>query len=187
MDGGDEEEGGRVERDALAKTKTATLRLLALLSFLSLMYSYFFSGLSSYYNIQFSTLIFSLFAHAMDRKYVFLICNGIVAFLVKSLSFTSSSGVSQTPPTLVQEKVEYGVGEEEETDTREECSYGALSEEEEDEDEDNGGVDEDDKGGEGASREEEVSTEELNHKFEEFIKKMKEEIRIEAEQPLIAV
>ncbi|XP_047956539.1 uncharacterized protein LOC125202218 [Salvia hispanica] len=187
---------GNEERDGLAKTTMmTTLRLLALLSFISLLYSYFFSGLSSYNNIQFSTLVFSLFAHAMDRKYVFLICNAIVAFLVKSLSFSSSSspGVSQTPPNLVQENVEYGAGEEE-TDTQEECIYRAVIEEdeaedegvdEEDEDEDEG-VDED-KGGEGESRVEEVSTEELNHKFEEFIKKMKEEIRVEAKQHLIAV
>ncbi|KAL1537237.1 hypothetical protein AAHA92_29772 [Salvia divinorum] len=127
------EEAGRAERDGTATT--TALRLLALLSFLSLLYSYF-SDFSSYNNIQFSTLFFSLFAHAMDRKCVFLICNGIIAFLVKSLSFTSCSAVSQMPPALVQENVasvEYGVGEEEETDAREECSYRAVIEDEDEE------------------------------------------------------
>ncbi|KAI3456576.1 hypothetical protein Pfo_013239 [Paulownia fortunei] len=211
-----------------------TLQFLVLVSLFSSLYSYF-SGFPFFfsYNLQFSTWIFPLFAKALDRKYMFLICNGILAFLAKNLRFSSSSlnysgltksaedGVKQItelPPMLkeatVQENVasvEYAscppivaVAEEEQTAQQQEQDYGDIykgakemktagiilesedwEEEEEEDDElrENRVMD-------GTSPTEEVndasvSTEELNQKFEEFIRKVKEEIRIDAQQQLI--
>ncbi|PIN18612.1 hypothetical protein CDL12_08715 [Handroanthus impetiginosus] len=201
-----------------------TLHFIILLSFLSFVYSYF-SGFPVFfsYNLQFSTLIFPLFAHALDRKYMFLICNGILAFLAKNLNFSSSSlnyggvmksaedGVKQITelPAILQEATvqenvvtvaegkrmthqrEQGF-EDFNIDVDEMKITGTISDGKGEEGEDD---DEELKGStalEGTSSKEEindasVSTEELNKKFEEFIRKMKEEIRIEAQQQLITV
>ncbi|KAF5728839.1 hypothetical protein HS088_TW21G00993 [Tripterygium wilfordii] len=163
---------------------------------------------------------FSFFTHSLDRKYMFLICNGILAFLAKS-STSSSVSFYSTPPlseieaaTLDDEEVSAPsideplknaafAAEEEERATesellneregeridlatkhdevdKEEGSSLYLERQEQQDDE------------EGEEREvatgtEDLKTEELNRKIEEFIRKMKEEIRIEAQRQLIAV
>ncbi|KAL0398889.1 UNVERIFIED_CONTAM: hypothetical protein Sradi_2232200 [Sesamum radiatum] len=204
-----------------------TLQFLVLVSFFSCLYSYF-SGFPFFfsYNLQFSTLVFPLLAQALDRKYMFLICNGILAVLAKNLRLSSSSlnmksaedsvkEITQLPPikeeTTVEENVasvecaetphDVAVADEKQTQQEQEQGYGdfrkdgIILESEEWEDEE----DEDDEDGLEASRVAEgtsateqvidasVSTEELNKKFEEFIRKMKEEIRVEAQQQLITV
>ncbi|KAH6768781.1 hypothetical protein C2S51_014117 [Perilla frutescens var. frutescens] len=185
-----------VERWCLLAKKT--LQFIAMVSFFSFFYSYYFSGFSSC-NLHLSTFIFSLLAHTMDRKYMILICNVILTFLVKNLTFKiAEDGVKQITEMpaalLLPENVEYGVSPvagEEETEQQLECSCQGVKEEEEEEEEEE--ELQENKGEQGTSTVEEVSdanvsTEELNQKIEEFIKKIKEEIRIEAQQqPLITV
>lgn len=188
------------------------------------------TGVSLFLNsfiFYFSTHLFSLFTRTLERKYMFLICNGILAFLAKSsvsLDDQSELGGEIPLPTDIS-KIKESVGDSEEDGTPFVAEEG---EEEEEADEEQGdqaseyvyrdnyneekseamkGEDEANVGdGNGLSpvnskqEEEEVegtttpneelaSTEELNKKFEEFIRKMKEEIRIEAQQhqQLIAV
>ncbi|CAI9760232.1 unnamed protein product [Fraxinus pennsylvanica] len=155
-------------------------------------------GFSS--NVQFSALIFS---HALDRKYAFLLCNGILAFLAKSLSFSSSSNgenmnpVSESkeaaPPedneesAIIYDTEKLAISQEEkdhkekqeEVEERESRVLIVESEEEDEDDEEESGLIIDGEE-EGIKDDVKVSTEELNKKFEEFIRKMKEEIRIAA-------
>lgn len=162
---------------------------------------------------------------------MFLICNGILAFLAKNLKLSSSGlnglitknveeGLKQMTVDLpeilaVQENaasMEYvetpldvavpeekqviavaqqeedceGLNEREPAETK---ADGLILESEEWEDEEEEEEEmEESRGAESTLvSDANVSTEELNRKFEEFIRKMKEEIRIEARQPLIAV
>lgn len=198
-----------------------TLQLLLLLSFSFFLYSYF-SGFPFYfsYNLQLSRLIFPLFARALDRKYMFLVCNGIVVFLAKNLSVSSSTGImkSAEDAILKEEPVRenaasmkyaintshMAVAEEEQTMQHLEQDYkdfqnvaeetkmdGIILESDfEEKEEDDDDYLKENKTMDGLLQVEEVneaSTEELNRKIEEFIRKMKEEIRIEAQQQLISV
>ncbi|KAK4434777.1 hypothetical protein Salat_0640600 [Sesamum alatum] len=186
--------------------RRAFLQFLIPLSIFSFLVSYF-PGLN-------------LFAQALDRKYMFLICNGILAFLAKNLKLSSSAGLScggfmknieegvkeiEDLPEILKESSDQenaasiAVPEEKQAiaavqdceglnePASEETSDGGLileSEDEEDEEMEEG------RGAESSTlviSDASVSTEELNRKFEEFIRKMKEEIRIEARQQLIAV
>ncbi|PIM99057.1 hypothetical protein CDL12_28453 [Handroanthus impetiginosus] len=206
---------------------TKTLHLLVPLSIFSFIYYI--------HNIlHFSSLIFN----HLDRKYMFLICNGILVVLAKNLKLSSSNlnyveiaedkvqqitelprvleedavqenaasmddnkivedGVQQItelPRVLEEEAVQetaasedyienVAVLEEKQVELQQEMKSGdfILESEDEDENEESGGL-------EGILvNDARVSTEELNKKFEEFIRKMKEEIRIEARQQLIAV
>lgn len=126
---------------------------------------------------------------------MFLICNGIL-FLLATSSFIHHSSPSsfhpcnysfahdlvssiqeeKTQELIVEEEIYKGELEEElEEDDEEGCFTDEVEEEEEEE-------------GKGCELELVVSTEELNKKIEEFIRKMKEEMRIEAVQThLIAV
>ncbi|KAL0310788.1 UNVERIFIED_CONTAM: hypothetical protein Sangu_2373500 [Sesamum angustifolium] len=161
---------------------------------------------------------------------MFLICNGILAFLAKNMKLSSSGlnglimknaeegekQMSDLPEILgVQENVasmEYvetpldvavqeenqvmpiaqqeqdceGLNEGEPEETN---ADGLILESDEWEDEE--GEDQEMEESRGAEStivsDANVSTEELNRKFEEFIRKMKKEIRIEARQQLIAV
>ncbi|KAL3627288.1 hypothetical protein CASFOL_028651 [Castilleja foliolosa] len=204
-----------------------TLQFLVLVSVFSSLYSYlsgfqFFFG----YNLQLSTLVFPLFARVLDRKYMFLICNGILAFLAKSLKLSSSSSlnhngglmnegglkkITEMPSTLEEydnHPPDVRVEEErEEQMAQQEDDYGDMHndyeemkiesvilereecEEDDEREEDNDYEFKENRTLDSISSIEElndasVSTEELNKKFEEFIKKMKEEIRIEAQQKL---
>ncbi|KAJ8770500.1 hypothetical protein K2173_017991 [Erythroxylum novogranatense] len=185
---------------------------------------------------QFFTEFFWLLSRALERKYMFLLCNGILAFLAKKSSSSSGSDISQLPgvvDAIAEDVDEFTspsfealeddillVDEDNEEVKREERSLlepppKKLEEKEEEttyvkglegevsikkDDVKQGEKEEeraftvkqegDEYGGEAPSmeaNEESVSTEELNRKFEEFIRKMKEEIRIEAQQQLIAV
>ncbi|KAJ6300903.1 hypothetical protein OIU76_021662 [Salix suchowensis] len=156
-----------------------------------------------------NTGVFSFLSHYLERKYMFLICNGILAILAKSSVSSSKTSafyerVLSSEPTLSSAIAEATVDdqevhaasvepledivlatEEEEEEEEETASSEALVSEEEDFIEENTECmvkQEEDEGDE-----ELTSTEELNRRFEEFIRKMKEEIRIEAQQQVIAV
>ena len=134
---------------------------------------------------------------------MFLICNGILAILAKSAVSCSSSCTgndirSLENVALVAKREE--VAEAERLEEQEDGSSNTEKEERESEafpaedegieEEDNGVVlrtDGEEELAATAVNEEFPSTDELNKKFEEFIRKMKEEIRIGAQQQLIAV
>ncbi|CAL9014999.1 unnamed protein product [Prunus brigantina] len=218
-----------------------TLKLLLSVSLFLLCYSSssgfcLFPYSFTEFNVYFSTLLFSIFTRALERKYMFLVCNGILAFLAKtttsksndnsctysfSCSITSINNHESHDESLDQDAIAYAAGEDEgESPTIQE------EEEEEEEDDDGDGQQEElengtllqaeeipqafsveEKGGSESlikQREEEMdtpeletnhvndylaatSTDELKKKFEEFIRKMKEEIRIEAQRQPIAV
>ncbi|XP_061344304.1 uncharacterized protein LOC133290254 [Gastrolobium bilobum] len=192
------------------------------------MFVWYSSGFSIHpqsFNACFSTCLFSMLAHTLERKYMFLFCNGILAFLAKTSLMTSSPPISDfemvvvplgsfesqenNVPLMVEEQVkwqeeyyeEVSEAEEEQeegtlfnkTEGRDNEAYVAEEEEVKDE---KGGTEsgvlkdaQDDEGEETTmtTNEELANTDELNRKFEEFIRKMKEEIRIEAQRHLIAV
>ncbi|XP_019246615.1 PREDICTED: uncharacterized protein LOC109226281 [Nicotiana attenuata] len=146
-----------------------TLQFLVLVSFISFLLSYTY-GFSFFYtyNFQFSALVLPLFAHVFDRKYMFLLCNAILAFLAKNLSCTSSTSPDEEQEDVLIKGKEEAKENEEEVGVVEEIA--CLSEEEE---------------GGGGGNEVNMSTEELNKKIEEFIRKMKEEIRTESTHPRV--
>ncbi|KAL2341389.1 hypothetical protein Fmac_009329 [Flemingia macrophylla] len=185
-------------------------------------YSSGFSIHPQSFNAYFSTCLLSMFTHTLERKYMFLICNGILAFVAKtSLSMKSSSDsdefdqfqpsniLSETNSTvsdmvvvpleesfespenvpLIEEynKEEYSEGDEDQEEGT--LCTKTISADEIKEGESESEVAQDDELGETTMtpNEELVNTEELNRKFEEFIRKMKEEIRIEAQRQLITV
>ncbi|ESW19621.1 hypothetical protein PHAVU_006G140600 [Phaseolus vulgaris] len=196
-------------------------------------YSSGFSIHPQSFNAYFSTCLFSMFTHTLERKYMFLICNGILAFVAKTALVNSSdsdfdkllpSNLSETKTTTVSDMVvaplvegfaspenvclvveeqkgpeEYSeeVYEDQEqntlcTKTEGRESGGYITEEEIEEGESDSEVEVavDDELAEATTttnNEELLNTDELNRKFEEFIRKMKEEIRIEAQRQLIAV
>lgn len=209
-----------------------TLHLVLSVSVFSF-FVWYSSGFSIHpqsFNTYFSTCLFSMFTHTLERKYMFLICNGILAFIAKTSVITSSPPISafdtnlsetnapasdivvvplgssesqENAPPVVEEQVLEQVIE------QKECHEEVLEAAEEQEDhntlytETEGGENEYYNEEEGrtesgvgddeledttiTANEESVNTEELNKKFEEFIRKMKEEIRIEAQRQLIAV
>ncbi|KAG2243143.1 hypothetical protein Bca52824_095019 [Brassica carinata] len=161
-----------------------------------------------------------LVTHAVDKNYMFLLCNGLLVFVAKCIATSEprEKGWSKTDKTFdyrdfesynaileleyypVHEKETYSfLAEEDSTndqETEKEKEYEETKEEKEDqetkedkeeeeeydepltynadleEEEDNVGV---------------VTEEEMNKKFDEFIRKMKEELRIEAKRQLIVV
>ena len=126
---------------------------------------------------------------------MFLICNGILAILAKSAVSCSSSRTENVALAAEREVAEAERVEEQEdgslnTEKEERESEAFPAEDEGIEEEENGVVlrtDGEEELAAAAVNEEFQSTDELNKKFEEFIRKMKEEIRIGAQQQLIAV
>ncbi|KAL5575838.1 hypothetical protein UlMin_017537 [Ulmus minor] len=185
-----------------------TLQVVLSVSIFSLIHCYS-SGISFFphsFNVYFSTFLFSIFTHTLERKYMFLICNGILAFLAKSSLSTGgydSSSFEMEEVVAAEEVDAKRIGSDPVSDEEEEESVVVVeeaSQEHEEQDKDYeeqieaGNLTEEevenkeDKAEEMATSDEElVSTEELNRKIEEFIRKMKEEIRIEAQQQLITV
>ncbi|KAL9455562.1 hypothetical protein AB3S75_004892 [Citrus x aurantiifolia] len=66
-----------------------TVQLVVSVSIFSLILCYS-AGFPQSSNVYFSTFLFSFFTHTLERKYVFLICNGILALLAK-ISLVSCS------------------------------------------------------------------------------------------------
>ncbi|KAB1221690.1 hypothetical protein CJ030_MR2G006269 [Morella rubra] len=147
------------------------------------------------FNVYFSTFLFSLFTRTLERKYVFLICNWLLVILAKSSASrsatsdaelggeVSASDESAAETSSVEDEEHVGsIGSQENTV--------ALEGKEKGESEAFVAEDEEESGVVRPDEEEEVApaeNDELNRRFEEFIRKMKEEIRIEAQQSLIAV
>ncbi|KAI8524944.1 hypothetical protein RHMOL_Rhmol13G0189000 [Rhododendron molle] len=190
------------------------LQFLVSLSLFSFLFLSCYSSPSSHYfhylKFHSFSLLFPILSQALDRKYIFLICNGIVAILAKSLSFTANSMPS---PDFTEDVVKAVAETEAPVDDKESTTGCAMEplenvsdtevEEEEEEEEENGSLsiqrgellipppsaeDEQPPSAEDEGHEVNVSTEELNRKIDEFIRKMKEEIRIGAQkQQLVAV
>ncbi|KAK4259132.1 hypothetical protein QN277_005499 [Acacia crassicarpa] len=173
-------------------------------------------------NAFFSTFIFSIFSHILQRKYMFLICNAILAFLAKtSLSMSDSydedlhdhvefphQSENAIPVSVEASSSIMADQQQQETDNKEVVSEEADDDEEAEEEEEEeeaftvkkeadstnkvmvgtqDGGEEEEEETMGGENEELSNADELNRKFEEFIRKMKEEIRIEAQSQLIAV
>ncbi|XP_028086942.1 uncharacterized protein LOC114287699 isoform X1 [Camellia sinensis] len=138
-----------------------------------------------------SSFSMQLFSYTSDRNYIFLFCNGILVFLIKNSGMTDTCS-SSTDPNYEHAKqdknedergrecenlVTDGDGESEILTTQQD---GIEEEEEEEEEEDEFVV---------VYHEEEenglLSAEELNKKCEDFIRKVKEGIKIEAQQLII--
>ena len=126
---------------------------------------------------------------------MFLICNGILAILAKS-AVSCSSSRTENVALVAERKVDEAERVEEQedgslnTEKEERESEAFPAEDEGIEEEENGVVlrtDGEEELAAAAVNEEFQSTDELNKKFEEFIRKMKEEIRIGAQRHLIAV
>ncbi|KAJ9689962.1 hypothetical protein PVL29_012565 [Vitis rotundifolia] len=211
--------------------RTVLLAFSVSLFSLLLSYSSGFSCFLHSFNLYYSTFLFSLITHTLERKYMFLICNGIVAFLAGHSGFGSSappgSGISaeflkrtgyggssasqlaDMKPLVVDKEatVEGTVGSlghdalvvEEDQDQQQENEPFYMEEQER---ESRALIVEDGEGEEeteslipeAAEEEEEMkeneeltSTEELNKKIEDFIRRMKEELRVEAQSQLITV
>ncbi|KAJ7967826.1 putative Transmembrane protein [Quillaja saponaria] len=189
-------------------------------------YSSGFSFCPHLFNAYFSTYLLSVFTHTFERKYMFLICNGILAFLTKTSVFSApygsgipvsdksdinkapesretvpvkSFGSSENVPSIAEEEEveDYNYKGEEvsaESEDHQEDSTSCMETERENEapivekeDDDVMVKQGDEVGTQVTANEELANTDELNRKIEEFIRKMKEEITIEAQTQLIAV
>ncbi|KAJ1427124.1 hypothetical protein SESBI_09776 [Sesbania bispinosa] len=155
-----------------------------------------------------------MLAHSLQRKYMFLICNAILAFLAKTSLFTSSSPPISSfdfdfqPSNLSQTTTKTPVSEEElQQVKRQQEEYYHEQVSQADEGEEQGallltetkgrqneafiaelGEEEEEVMDQDTTEDDELAnTDELNRKFEEFIRKMKEEMRIQAQRQTIAV
>ncbi|XP_058771912.1 uncharacterized protein LOC131645256 [Vicia villosa] len=123
-----------------------------------------------------------MLAHILERKYMFLICNLILAFLANTTS--SSSDHFEYFQSQFSNDFVVDIEDEHEVQAmkKEEVFYEQLvSSEEEGSSEDEAAIQEE---------EEElgdINRDELNRRFEEFIRKMKEEIMIEPKTHPIAI
>ncbi|CAJ2640050.1 unnamed protein product [Trifolium pratense] len=177
---------------------TSIILLVSLSLFPSSLISFFHE-----FNFYFSTFSLQLFTHTIDKNCMFLLCNGLLVFvgITRSLSWSSSVDESSNfvkdgsqslysnveaikESMLVEEKVkninlEVGKGSSILVSEQDE-EISLFDDGDEDEDEEQEMVE--------RIEEEEVveeanlvlSTEELNKKFDDFIKRMKEDLRIEA-------
>ncbi|CAG7877719.1 uncharacterized protein LOC103870193 [Brassica rapa] len=175
------------------------------------------SSLLITHNFYLCKLTIQLVTHAVDKMYMFLVCNGLLVFVAKYSGLISSSkpveeSWSSTDQTFDHRDFDsydatleleyYSDDHDRETKTflAEEVSTQDQETEEEKEDEDeesdeplpNNGDLEEECDIRAESREEEdnvgmVTEEDINKKFDEFIRKMKEELRLEAKQHLILV
>ncbi|EEF39615.1 uncharacterized protein LOC8286849 [Ricinus communis] len=220
-------------------------QLLVSLSVFSLLLSNLSSRLSFLHSFNFyyfSTVPVQFFSHNIDKKCMFLLCNGLLVFVAKLSGFVNSSSTNsynnieaikinyeeyEASPMVLESKVTLlekeennnvnGENDQETGDHREtqqeelnvedggnqEKENGFLIIEQEgkesevffvEENDKEEAIEFDDKFPVLDQEEEEyedehgmLSVEELNKKFEEFIRKMKEEIRIEAQQQLVLV
>nr|KYP41354.1 hypothetical protein KK1_037280 [Cajanus cajan] len=170
-----------------------------------------------HFNFYFSTFSFQLFTHTIDKNCMFLLCNGLLVFvgITRSLSKSSSVGESykyvedgsqssysdvqaNEPIMLVGKVVMEKNHEPDEQNTEAEHAIEIKYYGEEEGEESIGDIvlEENDEFMIGESVEEEevveepnyvLSTEELNKKFDDFIRRMKEDLRIEAQRQLLMV
>ncbi|KAJ4898114.1 hypothetical protein Rs2_24908 [Raphanus sativus] len=166
-----------------------------------------------------------LVTHAVDKNYMFLLCNALLAFVAKCIATSKplEEGWSKTEKTFdyrdfesydaileleyypVHEKETYSFlaqetrtndqeteEEKEDEETKEEKKDQETKEEYDEPLTDNGDLEEECDIHEGFKEEDQdnvgvVTEEEMNKRFDEFIRKMKEELRIEAKRQLIVV
>ncbi|KAK4577039.1 hypothetical protein RGQ29_027519 [Quercus rubra] len=186
------------------------IRLLLSVSALTILFSSFSSLpflLHSFHVYTISTLPMKLFGYTIDKNYMFLLCNGLLGFIVKNSGLVGNShsqsgdnlylneehGIKnghrqQSVPELSENKA-LDLDESKivvmEVEEEQVIANGSLSlttvvggenelltmqEEEEEEEEDGFGL---------------LSTEELNKRCDDFIRKMKEEIKFGAKQLII--
>ncbi|CAK8531277.1 unnamed protein product [Lathyrus sativus] len=202
-------EKGLNKKQLLKRTLQFALSISAFSIFLCYYSSGFFINTQTLNLYFFYTCFFTFFTHTLERKYMFLICNGILAVLAKNLFIiTATSSDSESLPIVsfesleevgdvmvdeyYEEKVEVeehkegslyiqneGIDEEGGTETEDVANVFVQDDDDDDEEE----VEETTL----TTNEELVNTEELDRKFEEFIRKMKEEMKIEAQTHLTAV
>ncbi|KAL2245229.1 uncharacterized protein LOC105174958 [Sesamum indicum] len=178
-----------------SQVKNIIPHLLLSLSLFSFVFSYSSSLLSLHSPNKFP--YFSTNNSFLNKNCLFLICNGLLVFLAK----TSGTLVPPPPKQVLEklyvlEEISAHPKQEEEEETKEKSGQGAKDQVSIFIEEEEGGGDlEDERGscwlfddeqlyGEEAEEEEEeeekeeMSTEEMNKKFEDFIRRMKEEIMI---------
>ncbi|XP_022136122.1 ATP-dependent RNA helicase MAK5 [Momordica charantia] len=110
----------------------------------------------------------------IHKNYIFLLCNGLLVFIVRNSGLIGGSGEEQGGGGKVESKVEDGEERENGLVAEQEESEKLITEDEEHEEEEE---EEEEDGG--------LSNEELNQKCEEFIRKMKAEIKFELQQVLV--
>ncbi|TYI85399.1 hypothetical protein E1A91_D05G439500v1 [Gossypium mustelinum] len=162
-----------------------------------------------------NTLAFKFISHNIDKNFIFLLCNGILVFLAKFSGLISSSSqhsnlsddhynhqsfksytyIPQTPLLDLEKEENAGFVEEEAKgssidepfveDNEESEAYEPEEEEEEDIEESENYEPEEEEEEELMEGNNMLSTEEMNKRFDEFIRKMKEGLRIEAQQQLV--
>ncbi|KAH7861642.1 hypothetical protein Vadar_028809 [Vaccinium darrowii] len=124
-----------------------------------------------------------IFSYTTDRNYIFLVCNGILAFLIKNSSTGTNQDraekifdhpksvpeVAEKRELVREEVVEFTEEKGKESEEKDEEDFIFAEEEEEEEEEEGVGL---------------MSAEELNQKCEEFIRKMREGIKIEAQNKM---
>ncbi|XP_022981623.1 uncharacterized protein LOC111480689 [Cucurbita maxima] len=137
----------------------------------------------------------------IDKNFMFLLCNGLLVFLAKYSGLFKSLSTSQpnydafsvyeldslSPPTMLEDEKQTTVSTTTITTTREKndeseektISISEIGDDEVEEDDDRTG---DEEGNDDA-----LNDEELNRKFDEFIKRMKEEIIDDAQKTLVVV
>ncbi|XP_047965151.1 uncharacterized protein LOC125209600 [Salvia hispanica] len=148
----------------------------------------------------------SIFPSLSERKCIFLLFNGILAFLAKNLNLNTSArdnfdredclfnveyDQNSSNASVIIEEIEVKVQDDrvsqnaadEIIETEMVCEDWNEDEDEDEGDEESEGVEE----SASVVSDMRVSTEDLNKKFDEFIRKMKEEIRIEARQQYLIV
>ncbi|CAL5199607.1 unnamed protein product [Lathyrus oleraceus] len=146
-----------------------SIQLVFAVSIFALFVCYSSSGFSyihppqNSFNAYFSTCLLSM----LEKKYMFLICNLILAFLANTISSSSDHFDNDTQSQFSNDLV---------VDIEDEYNEVQLQvmkkeEEEEGSSENEVPIEEEELG--------DINRDELNRKFEEFIRKMKEEIMIE--------
>ncbi|KAI8007577.1 hypothetical protein LOK49_LG07G02758 [Camellia lanceoleosa] len=143
-----------------------------------------------------------ILSYTTQKNFIFLFCNGILVFLIRNSGLPHTSQTNHNVPELgekialareevveiKEEKIENSVteggGNENEVLNDEDDKFVVVEEEEgegvdESEDDDEFVVIGEEEGGEGMGL---LSAEELNKKCDEFIRKMREEIKIEAQR-----
>ncbi|KAL4562957.1 hypothetical protein LXL04_026988 [Taraxacum kok-saghyz] len=176
-----------------------TLRLLHLLLPMAILLSFFltFTSYNSYHYNHLSVFLLPLFTHTFEKKYLFILCTSILAFITNNNQHLDlKDNIHHDGATILEENLQefeydYEYGKLDEQESKEE--HGKIMENNEKEsgvlmedEEDDGEVFEEEGflGGSSCVEDEQeemnMDTEELNEKIEEFIRKMRQELRVEA-------
>ncbi|XP_022015203.1 uncharacterized protein LOC110914794 [Helianthus annuus] len=166
-------QGGHKFYKVLLKSMSLQLHLLLLLPVALILT---FTSYNYYY---LSAFVLPLFTHTFEKKYIFLLCTTILTFITKNIDIfglkehNNIEHILSLDAPLVEGNIgvqEYEQEQEPKEDTNDERDS-----------------DQEDDGEEQAECSScvDMDTEELNMKIEEFIRKMKQDLRLEAKQHLI--